>query len=86
MWILIYKITSPSGKSYIGQVIETKGILKRWKQHIQIAKNNKNKGSRLLNSAILKYGEENFKLKKIAKVKYNIKILQNNFVYHIIRH
>lgn len=79
MWILIYKITSPSEKCYIGQVLERKGIMKRWKQHIQTAKNNKNKGSRLLNYAILKYGQENFKLEILAKVKFNIKDVTEQF-------
>ena len=60
MKVFIYKITSVNNKSYIGQVIEKKGINTRWKQHVNCAKLNKEKGSRFLNSAILKYGEDNF--------------------------
>lgn len=50
---LIYKFTSPSGKSYIGQ---TKNLKRRRKEH----KNNKNCGCRLFNSAIKKYGFDAF--------------------------
>jgi group I intron endonuclease len=64
---VIYCITSPSNKKYIGQVVNyisngsPKGIKRRWLQHIRSAKSkNPNKGCRLLNKAILKYGSDNF--------------------------
>lgn len=39
--VLIYKITCLiNNKIYIGQVIESKGIDKRWKQHIKNTKLN----------------------------------------------
>jgi group I intron endonuclease len=79
MKTIIYKITSPNGKSYIGQVISKKGILKRWKQHIQVAKSNKFKGSRVLNQAILKYGIDNFIIEELCKVDSNIKDYTEQF-------
>lgn len=55
--MIIYKHTSPSGKSYIGQ---TKYSLKeRFKQHI-IEANNK-ESDYMFHQAIRKYGSENFK-------------------------
>lgn len=52
---VIYKLTSPSGKSYIGQTRNSFDI--RWKQHIREA----NCNSILpIHAAIRKYGPENF--------------------------
>lgn len=79
MYTYIYKITSPNKKSYIGQVIETKGVRERWLQHIRTARNNKNKGSRVLNYAILKYKPENFKIEILCKVHENIKDITEKF-------
>jgi hypothetical protein len=79
MKVFIYKITSPNNKSYIGQVIEKKGIQARWKQHVNCSKLNKEKGSRLLNSAIIKYGEENFKIEKVCCVNNKIKDVTEQF-------
>lgn len=73
MYVFIYKYTSPSNKSYIGQVVEKKGIISRWKQHINEANRNPNIGSRLLNMAIKKYGSENFNIECLCKVHTNIK-------------
>lgn len=73
MYALIYKITSPNNKCYIGQTLEKKGIKARWRQHINQAKRNPEKGCRLLNRAILKYGETNFKVEKISKININLK-------------
>ena len=51
----IYKLTSPSGKSYIGQTRNSFDI--RWKQHVRDA----NCNSVLpIHIAIRKYGPENF--------------------------
>jgi group I intron endonuclease len=62
----IYMLTSPSGKSYIGQAKQFSGGSKhgyqyRWKQHIYEAKVNK-KCSVVLDNAIRKYGHENFEV------------------------
>ena len=60
---LIYKCTSPSGKSYIG--LTTQGLKNRIQQHVY----NSKKGSNLpFHQAIRKYGIENF----------NITILEDN--------
>ncbi len=73
MYTYIYKLTSPNNKSYIGQVNESKGVRARWLQHVNTSKNSPNKGSRVLNLAILKYGYENFKVEILCKVHENIK-------------
>jgi len=49
----IYALTSPSGKTYIGQTIRS--IKKRFKQH-----QGKNSGCRGISGAIQKYGWKNF--------------------------
>lgn len=79
MFVLIYRITSPSGKSYIGQTVEHKGVQTRWKQHINTAKRDRNVGSTLLNSAIIKYGENTFTVETICKVHMNIKDITEQF-------
>ena len=67
----IYKITAPSGKSYIGQVVEflrdgsKKGVHGRWKQHCASAKRDPKKGCVYLNRAIIKYGEEQFTVEEL---------------------
>lgn len=74
----IYKITAPSGKSYIGQVVEflrdgsRKGISGRWKQHCASAKCNPNKGCVYLNRAIVKYGEEQFTVEELFYGEVNL--------------
>ena len=51
----LYRLTSPSGRVYIGIAKNTR---KRWQEHVQSARN----GSRcVLHSAIRKYGFDNFK-------------------------
>ena len=52
---IIYKHTSPNGKSYIGQSINS--LKERLKSHISSAKSGKKS---LFNNAIRKYGIENF--------------------------
>ena len=54
---IIYKITSPSGKIYIGQT--TKSLEYRWKQHVKDAMNENRKRCRVFHNAIRKYGQEN---------------------------
>jgi len=67
----IYCLTSPSGKKYIGQCVKFLssgkkwGYISRWKDHIRDSKT-KN-FCRLLNNAIIKYGEENFNVELIAE-------------------
>jgi len=67
----IYCLTSPSGKKYIGQCVKYLssgkkwGYISRWKEHIRDSKT-KNY-CRLLNNAIVKYGEENFKVELITE-------------------
>lgn len=71
----IYMITSPSGNSYIGQAVrylpsgKKWGYIKRVKQHMNEAKNNK-KCSVALDNALVKYNFTNFKIThlKICKV------------------
>jgi group I intron endonuclease len=79
MFVFIYRLTSPSGKSYIGQVIEKKGVRARWNQHVRTALHDKSQGSTALNSAIIKYGRENFKIETLCKVKNNIKDAAETF-------
>ena len=55
---LVYKITSPSGRHYIGQTIKT--FERRMKQH-----KNKHASSLLLQKSFKKYGYENHKFKII---------------------
>ena len=71
----IYMVTSPSGKSYIGQVVEflrdgtKKGIYGRWLQHCQAARRNSTKGCVYLYHAINKYKPENFTIQELIKCK-----------------
>ena len=62
---IIYKITSPSNKVYIGQTIKT--VEKRWKEHIEDALNPKKDHCKALNLAIRKYGVNNFKFEIIIE-------------------
>jgi hypothetical protein len=56
---IIYKLTSPSGKSYIGQTKRTFNY--RWQRHVQKAIANKDKHQCwALNNAIRKYGPDKF--------------------------
>jgi group I intron endonuclease len=55
----IYKLTSPSGRSYIGQTVRS--IEERFKQHKNRAKLDDNHGCVYLNAAIRKHGFDNFK-------------------------
>ncbi len=62
---IIYKITSPSGKSYIGL---TKSTLKeRWRQHVRRAINEKH--NHPFYNAIRKYGADAFNVQHIASAK-----------------
>lgn len=64
--MFIYKLTNKiNGKIYVGQTSKT--ILKRWKDHIFIAKGGKQKypAFSAIHAAIVKYGEENFDIQEI---------------------
>ena len=61
----IYKLTSPSGKCYIGQTTYTSEF--RWVSHIRDAKAKDGGRCRLLNNAIRKHGEDRFELEIILK-------------------
>jgi len=69
----IYKIISPTGKAYIGQVTEylkngeRKGVEGRWKQHINSSRTQR--GCVCLNRAIIKYKPENFQILILMKTK-----------------
>jgi len=56
---VIYKLTSPSGKSYIGQTVRP--FEERWGNHISSAKLGGKDKCALLNKAIRKHGSDNFK-------------------------
>lgn len=68
----IYKITSPSQKSYIGKTTEyskkgyIRGIESRWKEHVCSARSKK-PSCPYLARAIQKYGSENFKITQLMK-------------------
>lgn len=62
---LIYKATSPSGKSYIGQT--RNDIYTRWRDHGYDAHNPNQDRCKLLNCAIRKYGIDNFQLETVCE-------------------
>ena len=78
MYGFIYKLRSPSGKEYIGQVREflksgdKKGIRGRWLQHCASARRKDKKGCIVLNSAIRRYGSEHFQIIRLMKCKLNV--------------
>jgi group I intron endonuclease len=61
----IYKVTSPSNKSYIGQTRYS--IEKRWREHKYDAFDNKKDHCKLLNRAIRKHGFDYFKIECIRE-------------------
>jgi group I intron endonuclease len=71
---IIYKLTSPSGKSYIGQT--TKTLDERFEQH------SKSKACVLIHRAIQKYGLENIKKEIIAFADVNY--LDDIETYYIV--
>ena len=62
---VIYKITSPSGKIYIGQT-------KNFKQRKNCYKSNKNKGQTKLYNSISKYGWNNHNIEIIENIEHEI--------------
>uniref|UniRef100_A0A6C0E4D6 GIY-YIG domain-containing protein n=1 Tax=viral metagenome TaxID=1070528 RepID=A0A6C0E4D6_9ZZZZ len=55
---IIYMITSPSGKRYVGQTIQP--LDKRWKQHVDSAQRAYKDHCKVLNKSIRKYGQKHF--------------------------
>jgi group I intron endonuclease len=55
---IIYILTSPSNKNYIGQTIYT--LENRWREHVYDAYDINKNHCRALNNAIKKYGQKNF--------------------------
>jgi hypothetical protein len=76
----IYRATSPSGNSYIGQTCKT--VEERWRQHVSEAKTYAHKGCIALNAAIIKYGADSFIVKTLWECtvdeldEYEIKFIQ----------
>lgn len=69
----VYLLESPSNKYYVGQAVsylksgKKWGYMCRWKSHINESKRHLNY-CRILDSAIRKYGHENFKIKLLCTV------------------
>ena len=60
----IYKITSPVGKSYIGQTV-AKNAQTRWNKHISEAS-----GCRAVRNAIIYHGAENMRFETLYEISY----------------
>lgn len=74
--ILIYLLTSPNNKQYVG--ITSQPFQKRWKNHIYWAKQG---SSTCMAKAIRKYGEKSFIFKEIIKVEKTSKIKETESYY-----
>jgi hypothetical protein len=59
---IIYKITSPEGKTYIGQTRKT--LLDRWRKHVQCS-NSETREKHTFYDDILKFGADSFTVEKI---------------------
>lgn len=70
---LIYKLTSPSGRFYIG--ITMQSLAQRWYNHVRRAVRGENKNHPLYNS-IRKYGAENFTTEVLAAFEDETEALQ----------
>lgn len=73
---VIYKVISPSGKIYIGQTIDYKSRLNRYKN------NNCKKQLKLYNS-LLKYGYESHKFEIIVEGDFNRNLLNELEIHYI---
>jgi hypothetical protein len=80
---LIYCISFPNGKKYIGQT--TKTVEERINQHISVSRSN---GQYLLSKAIKKYGESNFNYEVIDEAynKYQLDILEISYIIYYNSH
>lgn len=63
---ILYLITFPNGKRYVGQTVNS--LQKRWTHHKSKAKQNPNEGCIALNYAIRKYGVKNVRIWEISEV------------------
>ena len=66
---VIYRITSPNNKIYIGQTIYS--AQKRWKEHIIDAYDAKKNHCKLLNASIRKYNPDDFKIEVVVECDNN---------------
>lgn len=64
---IIYKITSPSNRIYIGQTINS--VEKRWKEHLEDAHRSYKNHCKVLNKSIRKYGDKNFTIEIVEECK-----------------
>ena len=86
----IYLLESPNKKYYVGQAVEKLcsgknwGYLSRWKAHIREATKELNY-CRLLDNAIRKYGQENFKVTLLEKCN-TLEILNEKEVFYIAKY
>lgn len=55
---IVYMLTAPDGKAYIGQTKET--LERRWIKHVSSANSDLNRGCRLLNESICAHGADSF--------------------------
>lgn len=77
--MIIYKITNNiNSKVYIGQTIES--LNKRWKRHNWMCTQKRN--AMIITSALIKYGETNFKIEEIDTAE-NLDELNNKEKYYI---
>jgi group I intron endonuclease len=72
----IYKITSPSGKVYIGQTID---IIRRKSKYKRLSCKQQPK----IYNSIVKYGWENHIFEVIDKIDYNIHLLNDREIFWI---
>jgi hypothetical protein len=66
---IIYKLTSPSGKIYIGQTIKT--VEKRFKEHLEDTNRVYKNHCKVLNKALRKYGGFHFKIEELENCSDN---------------
>lgn len=62
---IIYMITSPSNKKYIGQTTQSLEI--RWKQHVDSSKREYKDHCKVLNKSLRKYGDKHFKIELLEE-------------------
>lgn len=65
----LYRITSPSGKQYIG-ITSMKSVKARWKEHVYTAYNRNS--STVFSAAIRKYGKESFKIEVLLEAPWSV--------------
>lgn len=76
---IIYMITSPSGKKYVGQTIQP--LDKRWKQHLDASKKTYKDNCKVLNKSLRKYGDIHFKVEILEECANEI--LNSREIYYI---